>query len=153
MRIERIHIDGFGHFADKTFGPFNSQVTIFEGANEAGKSTLLAFIRTILYGFPTRNRDEHYPPMRGGKHGGRIVVADGSGDVFPFARKQRPPDLNDAEIHQLDDVVGTDQDVAGLDVVVDDTGVVDVVEPYEHLSQNLQAFIDAYPARPLNFAL
>ena len=90
MRIDRIYIDGFGRFSDKTFGPFNSQVTIFEGENEAGKSTLLAFIRTILYGFPARNRDEHYPPMRGGRHGGRIVVADDSGELYTVERYAGP---------------------------------------------------------------
>ena len=86
MRIERIYIDGFGHFADTTFGPFSSQVTIFEGENEAGKSTLLAFIRTVLYGFPRLRRDDHYPPIRGGKHGGRIVVADDSGELYTVER-------------------------------------------------------------------
>lgn len=90
MKIEQIHIDGFGHFADKTFGPFNSQVTIFEGENEAGKSTLLAFIRTILYGFPAKNRNEHYPPTRGGEHGGRIMAADDSGERYRIDRHVGP---------------------------------------------------------------
>ena len=63
MRIETLYIDGFGHFAQRTFGPFNAPITIFHGENEAGKSTLLAFIRTVLYGFPTRGRNEYYPPF------------------------------------------------------------------------------------------
>ena len=55
-----------------------NRVTVFYGPNEAGKSTLLAFIRTILFGFPSRNRDAHYPPLAGGRHGGRIhLVTDG----------------------------------------------------------------------------
>ena len=58
MRIDRIYIDGFGHFEQTTFGPFGSQVTIFEGENESGKTTLLAFIRTVLYGFPGRGGAE-----------------------------------------------------------------------------------------------
>ena len=64
MRIETLYIDGFGHFTQRTFGPFDAPITIFDGENEAGKSTLLAFIRTVLYGFPTRGRNEYYPPFR-----------------------------------------------------------------------------------------
>ena len=86
MRIESIYIDGFGHFEQTTFGPFGSQITIFEGENESGKTTLLAFIRTVLYGFPGRGGAEHYPPLRGGKHGGRIVIADDSGERYTVER-------------------------------------------------------------------
>ena len=52
MRIDSIHIEGFGHFADRRFGPIDTPVTIFYGPNEAGKSTLLAYLRCILFGFP-----------------------------------------------------------------------------------------------------
>ena len=86
MRIESLYIDGFGHFTQRTFGPFGSSVTIFDGENEAGKSTLLAFIRTVLYGFPSRGRDEHYPPIRGGRHGGHIVVTDEVGARYTVQR-------------------------------------------------------------------
>ncbi len=56
MIIERIHIGHFGMLQDLTceFGP---ALNIVEGANEAGKSTLAAFIRYMLYGFGT-----HYAP-------------------------------------------------------------------------------------------
>ena len=86
MRIESLYIDGFGHFNQRTFGPFGSSVTIFDGENEAGKSTLLAFIRTVLYGFPSRGRDAHYPPIRGGKHGGHIVVTAEDGIRYKVER-------------------------------------------------------------------
>jgi uncharacterized protein YhaN len=86
MRIESLYIDGFGHFAQHTFGPFDAPITIFEGENEAGKTTLLAFIRTILFGFPSRGRDEHYPPFKGGKHGGHIVVLDENGTRYTVER-------------------------------------------------------------------
>ena len=86
MRIETLYIDGFGHFTQRTFGPFNAPITIFDGENEAGKSTLLAFIRTVLYGFPTRGRNEYYPPFRGGRHGGHMVVSDDSGTRYIVER-------------------------------------------------------------------
>lgn len=51
MTIESIRIVSFGRLRNYscTFGP---GVNILEGANESGKSTLAAFIRYILYGFP-----------------------------------------------------------------------------------------------------
>ncbi len=86
MRIERLAIDGFGQFADRVEGPLTAPVTIFLGPNEAGKSTYLEFIRTVLFGFPTRNQKLHYPPLRGGRHGGRLTVVSAGGEHFQIDR-------------------------------------------------------------------
>ena len=64
-----------------TFRP----VTVFYGPNEAGKSTTLAFIRAVLFGFPARF-NSHYPPLAGGRHGGRITVSDSAGAVYGVER-------------------------------------------------------------------
>ena len=78
MKIDRIRIDGFGEYAETSLAPLARPVTLFYGPNEAGKSTLLAFIRMVLFGFPLRGAAEHYPPRAGGAHGGRIeFVSDG----------------------------------------------------------------------------
>ena len=60
-------------------------VTVFYGPNEAGKSTLLAFIRAILFGFPPRF-NAHYPPLSGGRHGGRITLSDSTGAMYAVER-------------------------------------------------------------------
>ena len=86
MRIESLYIDGFGIFAQAKFGPFDSPIIIFKGANEKGKTTLLAFIRTVLFGFPSRGRDSYYPPLRGGRQGGRITIVDTSGARYTIER-------------------------------------------------------------------
>lgn len=86
MRISEIFIDGFGHFRDERIGPFSSPVVVLYGPNEAGKTTLLEFIRTTLFGFPNRNRDRHYPPLAGGRHGGRITVIDDSEAKYVIER-------------------------------------------------------------------
>ena len=86
MRIEELYLDGFGHFHQQTLGPLSGSVTVFLGPNEAGKSTTLAFIRAILFGFPTRNRDSHYPPLSGGRHGGRIKLASDTGAAYTLER-------------------------------------------------------------------
>jgi len=86
MRIHRIHIDGFGHFANRDFGPFESTVNVIEGENEAGKSTLLAFIRMVCFGWPAQKRAEHYPPLRGGRHGGSVDMLAPGGDIYKIER-------------------------------------------------------------------
>ena len=91
MKIHSIHIEGFGHFADRQIGPFERPVTVFQGLNEAGKSTLLEFIRRILYGFrsapgrpPAGYND--YPPLAGGRHGGSVTIVDAGGEVVTVRR-------------------------------------------------------------------
>ena len=85
MRLEELYLDGFGRFHQQTIG-VSEPVTVFYGPNEAGKSTLLAFVRAILFGFPTRGRTEHYPPLAGGRHGGRIRFSDDAGAVYTLER-------------------------------------------------------------------
>ena len=85
MRIEELHLDGFGHFHQRSIGLVSGPVTVFYGPNEAGKSTLLAFIRAILFGFPARF-NSHHPPLAGGRHGGRITLSDSVGAIYGVER-------------------------------------------------------------------
>lgn len=86
MKISELNIDGFGRFSDAKIPLSESPVVILYGPNEAGKSTLLEFIRTVLFGFPRQNRDQHYPALNGGRHGGRIAVTDDSGNRYVIER-------------------------------------------------------------------
>ena len=86
MRLRELYIDGFGHFHGQTVGPLDSGITVLYGPNEAGKSTLLAFIRTILFGFRRSGRSQFYPPLAGGKHGGRITLCDDEGNIHTLER-------------------------------------------------------------------
>ena len=87
MRIRELYIDGFGQFAGRQFGPLERPVTVFFGPNEAGKSTLLEFIRRMMYGYPDgRSRANQYPPLMGGNHGGRIAVEEGDGRRYDIRR-------------------------------------------------------------------
>ena len=95
MRIRDIRIDGFGQFAGKEFGPLEQPVTVFYGPNEAGKSTLLEFIRTVLYGFRSRagrsprgGGPSSYPPLVGGRHGGSVTLINSDGQVRVVERFQ-----------------------------------------------------------------
>ncbi len=93
MKLSSLHIDGFGRFAKRTFGPFERPVTVFLGPNEAGKSTLLEFIRRVLFGFRTaRGRApsgyNDYPPLAGGRHGGSVTIVSDADETVTVRRFQ-----------------------------------------------------------------
>ena len=49
---------------------------VFFGKNEAGKSTIMSFIHSILFGFPTKVQNElRYEPKMHAKYGGMLTVA------------------------------------------------------------------------------
>ena len=50
MIIEKITINSFGHLSNLSLD-FSESVNVIEGQNEAGKSTIAAFIKYMLYGF------------------------------------------------------------------------------------------------------
>jgi len=77
MRIENIHVDGFGVWNDKTLGPLEPELNVFLGPNETGKSTLMAFIRSMLFGFEKRGSPKRYEPVNGGSHGGWVDLVTG----------------------------------------------------------------------------
>ena len=51
MILEKLYIDGFGKFSDYSLD-FSPSIQILYGENEAGKSTIHAFIQVMLYGIP-----------------------------------------------------------------------------------------------------
>lgn len=87
MRIAEMGIDGFGVFREVVVRDIDPKVTLFEGHNEAGKTTLMSYIRAILFGFEgRRNGANRYEPARGGRHGGALVVDTDDGRRFRIER-------------------------------------------------------------------
>jgi uncharacterized protein YhaN len=77
MIIRGWEIDGFGHFRDQRSPELGTGLSVLHGPNEAGKSTLLAFIRGVLFGFPdkrSKGRQPLYEPPGGGAFGGSVLV-------------------------------------------------------------------------------
>src|SRR5262245_53160712 len=70
MKIENIHIDGFGVWNERSWNSLSPRLNVFHGANETGKSTLMGFVRAILFGFEKRGSSRRYEPLNGGIHGG-----------------------------------------------------------------------------------
>lgn len=81
MHISGWHIDGFGAFRDEHAADLPPGLVVFHGPNEAGKSTLLAFLRAVLFGLEANGRERRYPPLRGGRHGGRIFLETAEGRI------------------------------------------------------------------------
>ncbi|MGI2329432.1 AAA family ATPase [Planococcus sp. YIM B11945] len=76
MKIEKLIIYGFGKHENRTI-EVNSQMALFYGPNEAGKTTIQQFIVQTLFGYPLRNQSKmRYEPKSGGKYGGQIHVND-----------------------------------------------------------------------------
>jgi uncharacterized protein YhaN len=74
VKIRSATIDGFGKLSGITLD-LDADAVILEGPNEAGKSTVLGFVRAMLYGFATRaNMPERQEPVYGGRHGGRLAL-------------------------------------------------------------------------------
>ena len=72
MRITDIAVNGFGVWHDQVWSGLSEGVNVFLGPNEAGKTTLMSFVRSILFGFERRNHPRRYEPLGGGIHGGSL---------------------------------------------------------------------------------
>lgn len=91
MRIGEIHIDGFGVFAGRNATVLTAGINVLYGPNEFGKSTLLHFVRRMLFGFPSGStRANPYPALYGGVYGGRLVCELDSGEKVVIARTHGP---------------------------------------------------------------
>lgn len=56
MKITQVHIDSFSGWRDTTIDLPDAEMHVLYGPNETGKSTLLRFVRGVLYGFAERDR-------------------------------------------------------------------------------------------------
>ncbi|MDX5475155.1 MAG: AAA family ATPase, partial [Bacillaceae bacterium] len=75
MRIKSLHIYGFGKLQNLKLDLLSPSIHVFYGENEAGKSTIMAFIHSMLFGFPTKNQSElRYEPKAGYQYGGSLTL-------------------------------------------------------------------------------
>lgn len=79
MKIKTLDIYGYGKWVNQKF-EIEDGLQLFYGQNEAGKSTLQSFIRSILFGFPTKRRRvnqlNRYEPRHGEVYGGRLLLTE-----------------------------------------------------------------------------
>ncbi len=91
MRVKDIQIDGFGVWTGLSVDSLPEQMTLFYGPNEAGKTTVMQFMRAMLYGFTEDRRDKYLPPVHGGTPGGAIRVT-GPGGGYQIRRHSQLTD-------------------------------------------------------------
>lgn len=74
MIIKEITIYGYGKWVDQHFS-FTSPVQVIYGPNEAGKSTMIDFIISLLFGFQNKRQAVHgqYLPKNSSAYGGEMV--------------------------------------------------------------------------------
>ncbi|PTL81093.1 AAA family ATPase [Vitiosangium sp. GDMCC 1.1324] len=80
LRLDVLRVHGFGHFSgyELELGP---GLNLLYGPNEAGKSTLLSFIRGMLFGLEKRGRSESRYEPEAGTFGGELCVSSGAGPL------------------------------------------------------------------------
>lgn len=78
MKISGLEVEGYGVWSGLRVVGLSDGLNVLFGPNEAGKTTLLQFIRSVLYGFSSGRR-KYLPPVRGGRGGGSLDVAGANG--------------------------------------------------------------------------
>ena len=78
MKLLECHVDNFGKLSNYEYR-FSESLTVIQEPNGFGKSTLAAFIKAMLYGFPRTagrnvagNERKKYLPWQGGTYGGSL---------------------------------------------------------------------------------
>lgn len=85
MRLKQIQIYNFGQFSQETFDLPEGNLAAFFGGNEAGKSTTVAFIKQILFGFNLKNTasvffEDYEPLTKSYPMGGQLVFTSDAGE-------------------------------------------------------------------------
>lgn len=80
-------IYGYGKFENQSIELADSQLQVIYGENEAGKSTIMSFIHSILFGFPTKQQPENrYEPKIGTAYGGYLLIRTEDNNLLKIER-------------------------------------------------------------------
>lgn len=86
MKIKSLEIYGYGRFIERKI-EFDASFTEIYGENETGKSTIQAFIHSILFGFPTKKENEpRLEPRLGNQYGGKLTLIQDDGSLVEVER-------------------------------------------------------------------
>jgi uncharacterized protein YhaN len=109
VKVKDIQIEGFGVWKGLSVDSMPDSMTVFYGPNEAGKTTLMQFLRAMFYGYTPERKTRYLPPVHGGRPGGAIRVT-GPGGGYEISRRAR---LDDPGISGELTVTGSDGSVQG----------------------------------------
>ena len=86
LKIKSLDIYGYGQFIESKI-EFNDTFTEIYGENETCKSTIQAFIHSILFGFPTKKENEpRLEPRLGNQYGGKLTLITDDGSEIQVER-------------------------------------------------------------------
>lgn len=93
MRIKNLRIDTFGKLEDVSIG-LDDKITVITGKNEAGKSSIAAFVKYMLYGFDSskkadvsENQKKKYMPWFADECSGELEFVSADGKEYTAVRK------------------------------------------------------------------
>jgi len=89
MKLVKANIYGFGKWIDQEFN-FKQDYQVIFGSNEAGKTTLLNFIKSILFGFASARGDNkylQYNPRNSSRYGGELELEATDGTIWTIRRE------------------------------------------------------------------
>ncbi|WLR42836.1 AAA family ATPase [Bacillus carboniphilus] len=115
MKIKHIHIYGFGQFEDRKFTFQDQPFQVIYGENEAGKTTIISFIKAVLFGFPSKQTNlQRYIPKKGNKYGGTVKVETQSYETILIERIQGKLVEGDVTLYYEDGQRGGKEELANL---------------------------------------
>ncbi|MDR1766776.1 MAG: AAA family ATPase [Lachnospiraceae bacterium] len=118
MRLLTLHIDGFGKFHDFSMS-FDGGLNVIYGKNEAGKSTIHTFIRSMFFGLEPKSGvpdpDDYYniyQPWEDGEVYGGSLRVENAGKTYRLERTFLQPRpsfriFNETDGHDEADAPGT----------------------------------------------
>lgn len=97
MRLREFEVNGFGRLHGLTATDLPAGLVVFQGRNEAGKSTLLEFFRTMLTGPPDNPDARTRALLHSGADGGRLLLDTAHHGLVSLTRRpvDAPPELHD----------------------------------------------------------
>jgi len=129
LNIKRIRINGFGKLEKKEI-QFDKRINVIYGNNEAGKSTLLKFMSSCLYGI-SKNKNgetisdyEKYKPWHNYDYSGKIEYQMDDSHIYEVYRdfNKKNPIIYDENGEDLSNKF-TKNKTSGIDFFVEQSGI------------------------------
>lgn len=107
MKIKSLNLISYGKFNNFSVD-LSDGVNVIYGKNEAGKSTIMSFIRAMIYGFsgrganPLANERKRFLPWGGNAMSGEIILTDDGGkEIRVFRESAKTQGLDKVEAIDL----------------------------------------------------
>jgi uncharacterized protein YhaN len=111
VKIDNLSVDGFGVWKGLQVDGVSEHLTLFCGQNEAGKTTMMQYIRSMMFGFSPERLNKYTPPVYGGLAGGSVDLLTPTGNYE--VQRYVDPNRHSDPIGDLTVIDGNDGSVHG----------------------------------------